>query len=71
MGALAFEKQPTSEDVQDVLNQAIRKVKRDKEQKTACQRAAKTRSQPKRWPTPPKYIVCDKGGQFDCDSFRA
>lgn len=71
MGAIAFKKQPTSEDVQGFLNQAITQVKRDKEYKTSCTRAARAKSRPKRWPNPPKYIICDKGPQFNCDSFRA
>ena len=70
MAASAFKKQPTSEEVRSFLGRAIAKVKGDKRYKASRAQAARTKSQPKRWKTAPKHIVCDRGPQFDCPSFR-
>lgn len=70
MGATAFTKQPTSADVQDFLGQAVTRVKRDKQYKASCAHVVQKKNRPKRWKSVPKYIICDRGKQFDCKSFR-
>ncbi len=70
MAATAFKKQPTSEEVRSFLGRAIAKVKRDTLYQASCAQAARRTSQPRRWKTAPKYIVCDRGSQFDCSGFR-
>ncbi len=61
MGCAAFTKQPTSEDVRHFLGRTISNSPCPLgEGQGVRAMAAKT----------PKYIVCDRGKQFDCDGFR-
>jgi len=57
MGAAAFNTQPTSEAVRGFLGRTIAKARKMSPRLSGGARA-------------PKYIVCDRGPQFDCKGFR-
>ena len=63
MGIASFPKQPTSQDVRAFLGRTIAQAK-------------KTSPRPRAGKGPgvraavPKYIICDRGSQFDCQGFR-
>jgi transposase InsO family protein len=62
VGVTAFNSQPSSEHVRAFLGRAMAKAKQDSTRPKAHDKP--------RWKTSPKYIVCDRGGQFDCPGFR-
>jgi transposase InsO family protein len=97
MGATAFEKQPTCENVCGFLGRTIAKAK-DSPRPPAGEGVSAAFRKERSWKSPrplgegpgvrasghrrvrasdrrrcraiPKYIVCDRGSQFDCDAFR-
>ncbi len=62
MGCTAFKNQPTSEQVRTFLGHTMAKAKSDP---ASMKKHATTP-----WKTVPKYIICDRGKQFDCTGFR-
>jgi hypothetical protein len=61
MGCAAFDKQPTSEAVRGFLGRTVAKAKNN---------SPRPQSGEGQGVRVPKYIVCDRGSQFDCDGFR-
>ncbi len=61
MGVAAFKSQPSSEAVRAFLGRSIAKAKQNSPRPLGEGPGVRA----------PKYIICDRGGQFDCSGFRA